>query len=1034
MKTLYYIFALTTFIVHTNSIVAQTFEKIRTNHWYFANGAALDFTCGSPTSVSGSNMTGPIEGSASISDMSGNLLMYTNGENVWDRNHNVMPNGTGLMGSISTVQTAVIIPHPGNSDRYFIFTAGTSIESSGTVGVRYSEVDMTLNAGDGDVLPGNKNTLLFAPNEEKLTAVRNAAGNGYWVIAQEKSSNIWHAYEVTAAGVNTTPVTTAVGPPARPDNSLGAKFSPDGSMLVSQNVCGVGVSSNANLTMYGFDNATGVLTYRWSDCGTAGFKLEFSPDNTKLYAAGFQCYQYDLSAGGGTGMGPDTVAVKASRTQLSTSSWEVTGGMQLAPDCKIYFSKGGASGWIGVIDDPNAAGLACNYTPNHMNLTSGSIGSSNRFPNFVQSFFEEPCDTNIGVTLTATDSSICSGQCVDLMATVNGICTYTLTWSPTSFSGNGPHTVCPTTTTTYQVIVNGGGVADTSTVTINVGASGVNAGNDLTLDLCSSDSPLDLFSSLTGSPDAGGTWNGPSSLGGGHLGTFDPSSSLAGTYQYVVNGGTCGNDTADVIISISNPVDAGSDYTITLCGGSTPFNLLDSLQGSPNSGGTWSGPSSLAGGDLGTFDPSSNTFGAYDYIVLGSGGCPNDTATVTIVNNTSPDAGGDATLTYCELDAVDNLFDNLGGTPDATGNWDGPSMLTGGNLGTFDPASNLAGTYYYIVGSASCGLDSASVIISIDQQPSYNLDDDTTVCENIDITLSLPASYTYDWDNGTSTSNSYLIPGTTAGSNTHYVTIDNGQCSVNDSIIVNVINCTSTLEAVVAGDTTICENECTEISAIVTTGNSPYSYEWSDGTTGSDMHTYCPSSTGQHYVIITDAINNIDTVYFTIEVTTNPIVTAGNDTTISAGSFADLWANGADDYFWSPNQDVACPSCANTQANPLVTTTFIVTGTTEGCEGTASVTVTVEFDSTIFIPNAFSPNGDGLNDTFGPTTTAMQTADFKVFDRWGKIVFETTDLSIKWDGTIEGTEAMVGTYHYMLTGVMNNLETVELSGSVSLIK
>ena len=272
--------------------VAQVNESKRANFWHFGNQAQLNFSCPPPVSVAGSSMNAN-EGSASISDLNGNLLMYTNGETVWDRNNNVMPNGTGLMGSVSTVQSAIIIPHPGNPDRYFIFTGGSSIEQSGLNGIRFSEVDMTLNGTMGDVLPGNKNTLLFAPNEEKLTAVRNATSTGYWVIAQEKSLNNWYAYEVTAAGVNMTPVISTTGPNARPDNSLGAKFSPDGTMLASQNGC----TGNAELTLYDFNNATGQLTYRWSDCGTAGFNLAFSPDNTKLYAASFQTYQFDLSLG-----------------------------------------------------------------------------------------------------------------------------------------------------------------------------------------------------------------------------------------------------------------------------------------------------------------------------------------------------------------------------------------------------------------------------------------------------------------------------------------------------------------------------------------------------------------------------------------------------------------------------------------------------------------------------------------------------------------------------------------------------------------
>jgi gliding motility-associated-like protein len=404
-------------LVSTNFLLGQN-ERKRANYWHFGNNAGLNFSCPPPTSFSGSPLVS-FEGSASISDLNGDLLMFTNGQTVWDRNNNVMPNGTGLLGNQSTVQAAVIVPHPGNPNRYFIFTAGTSLEDNGTVGVRFSEVDMALNGGFGDVLPGNKNTLLFLPNEEKLTAVRNAAGNGYWVTAQEKSSNRWYSYEVTATGVNMTPVISVTGPPARANNSLGAKFSPDGTMLVSQAGCGSGMSSNANLTLYSFNNATGVIEYAWSDCGQPGFAIEFSPDCSKLYAtSGQHIFQYDLSLGATI---IDSVPVKASKTQITIGSGNR--GLQVGNDCKIYVRESGTA--IGIIQNPNLAGLACTYVPNAFNLISGSHGQC--FPNFIQSFFTNDCN-NLDFDLTAQDASCNSDGAITL--TINqGTPPYSFQWS-----------------------------------------------------------------------------------------------------------------------------------------------------------------------------------------------------------------------------------------------------------------------------------------------------------------------------------------------------------------------------------------------------------------------------------------------------------------------------------------------------------------------------------------------------------------------------------------------------------------------------
>lgn len=468
------------FLISLSSF-GQTDAK-RANFWHFGKNAGLDFTCSPPVSFSGS-MLNSSEGSASISDINGNLLMYTDGVTVWDRNNNVMPNGTGLKGSQSTVQTAVFVPCFGNPDKYFIFTAGTSIEDQGVNGVCFSEIDMTLNGGFGDVIAATKNTLLFQPNEEKLTAVANAANNGYWVVAQEKSSNVWYAYEVTTF-VNTTPVISTTGPPARIDNSLGAKLSPDGSLLATQNVCGSGASSNVNFCLYSFNNTTGQINFLWNDCGTPGFKIEFSPDNTKLYVSGGPgLSQYDLTSGGGV---TDGTAIIASKTLIGAS----VDVLQLANDCKIYTGKNGTT-QIGVIDDPNVAGTGCNYIPNYMALSSGLVIA--RYPNFIQSFFRGPC-TNLDFDLVKTDAH-CQSDGTITLNLYTGIPPVTYLWSNGATTQNlsnlsgGMYTVTVTDgrgcTKMDSIFVDQpASAAVTSAIIVNPSACGsIDGSIDLTIDL-----------------------------------------------------------------------------------------------------------------------------------------------------------------------------------------------------------------------------------------------------------------------------------------------------------------------------------------------------------------------------------------------------------------------------------------------------------------------------------------------------------------------------------------------------------------------
>ena len=133
-------------------------------NWFFGYGAALEFDLGANTltSINGGALS-TNEGCATISDGLGNLLFYTEGSIVWDRNNNVMPNGTGLFGDASSTQSAIIVPKPNDIDIYYVFTVDNNLDGS-NVGLNYSIVDMRLNNGLGDVDPNRKDILVHDNN------------------------------------------------------------------------------------------------------------------------------------------------------------------------------------------------------------------------------------------------------------------------------------------------------------------------------------------------------------------------------------------------------------------------------------------------------------------------------------------------------------------------------------------------------------------------------------------------------------------------------------------------------------------------------------------------------------------------------------------------------------------------------------------------------------------------------------------------------------------------------------------------------
>jgi gliding motility-associated-like protein len=340
-------FLITCLFFLTTNVFAQNQGAI----WYFGYGAGLDFNTVPPTALSNGQVN-TSEGSAVICDATGALLFYTDGTTVWDKNHFIMPSqpGGGLGGNSSSTQSALIIPKPGTTDHYYIF----STPDVGNGALQYAEVDMALNGGNGDLVTWNN--VLHNPTSEKLTAIGNCGGSEFWVMAHPYNSDTFYAYKVDAAGIQ-PPVKTKIGSVASNGLGLGyIHFSPDGTRFVSSNYTGID-----NFELYDFDVNTGILSNMISDPLTNGYGSCFSPDGTKLYvSSSSNIYQYDLSLG-------TTAAVLASKTTIGSSTY---GALQYALNGKMYHTKFNSS--IDIIEFPNLAGTACNLIVNGQTIAPGS--------------------------------------------------------------------------------------------------------------------------------------------------------------------------------------------------------------------------------------------------------------------------------------------------------------------------------------------------------------------------------------------------------------------------------------------------------------------------------------------------------------------------------------------------------------------------------------------------------------------------------------------------------------------------------------
>ncbi|MFC4720894.1 T9SS type B sorting domain-containing protein [Geojedonia litorea] len=380
------------------------FSQNEASNWYFGENAGLTFNLNANSiAVQSNGQLNTREGCASISDSSGNLLFYTDGTSVWNRNHLVMNNGFGLYGDASSTQSAIIVPKPEDPNIFYVFTVDNNIDRQ-NFGLNYSEVDMSLDGGLGAVT--SKNINLLAICSEKITAVlKDCITKSIWVVTLASIDGFgepfdtYHAFEVNTLGVNSTSVKSTFNLNVT-DNRGYLKLSPDGTKVASAN-------SQDGLYIYDFDTDTGLLTNQQSlfisSSSNRPYGVEFSPNSQLLYVHSSNDFfdRQDPNNANNPANHRSTLT-QFNLMEANIQSSEITlddrqlyrGGLQLGPDGKIYralsatYNQGLPN--LGVINNPNSIGLASNYIHNAINLSPNN--SSQGLPPFIASFFNSEID------------------------------------------------------------------------------------------------------------------------------------------------------------------------------------------------------------------------------------------------------------------------------------------------------------------------------------------------------------------------------------------------------------------------------------------------------------------------------------------------------------------------------------------------------------------------------------------------------------------------------------------------------------------
>lgn len=442
------------FITILLSIICSTcFAQLETSVWYFGRNAGLDFKSQNPTILTDGALDN-WEGVASFSDSLGHLLFYTDGQTIWNREHQVMQNGDNLIGNHGSTESAIIVPWPENIGKYFVFV----VDENGKGPLSYSVVDMALDEGRGAVT-SDKNIILEDLVVEKVTAIRHTNQKAFWLLTRVTGSDNDEDHTPNGKGtcvveyqIDKTGIVLssrrefAVGLPDYSNlNFFAASFDFSGAagyMRVSPNgrfiACATArwadiilQQSYTVLDIYKFDPNTGEVSKFVSFNSDADiYGVEFANDASKLYySTDLYVYQLDLTYSTASEIAQSAVVVgyfdyesfnippfpldlyredfpsdQAYKLAIEQQT-PFAGALQLAINGKIYLAQNNCE-YLGVIENPREKGEDCGFNTRGQYL--GGKKSQMGLPNFIPSYFLPPNFIVSDNCLNKTVKFVCS--------------------------------------------------------------------------------------------------------------------------------------------------------------------------------------------------------------------------------------------------------------------------------------------------------------------------------------------------------------------------------------------------------------------------------------------------------------------------------------------------------------------------------------------------------------------------------------------------------------------------------------------------
>lgn len=323
-----------------------------------------------------------------------------------------------------------------------------------------------------------------------------------------------------------------------------------------------------------------------------------------------------------------------------------------------------------------------------------------------------------------------------------------------------------------------------------------------------------------------------------------------------------------------------------------------------------------------------------------------------------------------------------------------------------------------------------TVMISRLELPVVFAGSDTLVCAGTSAFLGKSAQdgFKYEWTPASTLNEDRIAnPEATPQETTEYIlkVTDSNFCINYDTVKVK-IDFPTTIDV---SDKFICKGESVQIGGNPTAKGSllPYSFYWFPNINPDDSNSanpvVSPDTSTVYYLRVSTGSCILDTVSVKVTVWTLPVISKSDDIKIGYRESAQLWATGGEVYMWEPGLGLSDNSVSNPLASPEATTTYNVYVTdTNGCESSAQVVVIVQNE--IFVPNLFTPNGDGKNDNFLVYGTGIDKIRMRIFNTEGILVYETGDVKEAtengWNGNYKGNPLGSGKYLWVIDAISTN--------------